>query len=261
MLRPAFLFATLLALAGGLRAEPPLPEPESTLIYQDLVIGSGGSVSASTGDVYIVLGHFLNGSTQSTTWNTLGAELRFTGSASPHTVTFAGTDLGRSYFGYVNNFAWGVLHLTSGQSLTLGDGNAVPGAAFYATRVLLDDGVAQVASIAGNGASIFYDPTDAANAPLLAGAPGGIYALAGGGVLAPVLVDLRIVNEQRVGPGTLRLTCQGVPGRLNTIEASPNLVAPFTALGTVNVDATGNFNFDDPNAGLFTKRFYRLRFP
>lgn len=253
----------LLCLPGlVLAAEPPLARSDSsTLIYQDLVVGGSGAISASSGDVYIVMGAFLNGSTQSATWNTLAAELRFTGSPTAHSFTFAGADLGRTYFGFVNNFAWGTLRLAAGQSLTLGDGNATPGAALYATRVLLEGGLGQVASIAGNGASIYYDPTDALNAPLLSGAPGGVYALSGGGVLAPVIAELQIVNEQRISGTTLRLTCKGVPGRLNLIEASPNLITAFAQIGSVNVDATGNFTFDDPNAGSFTKRFYRVRFP
>lgn len=253
--------AVIASALGQESAPSSFSTDSSTIIYQDLVVGPGGSISATAGDVYIVLGHFTNASTQGTGWNTLSAELRFSGSATAHTFTFAGADLGRSYFGYVGNFAWGTLRLAAGQSLTLGDGNATPGAAFYATRVILEGGLGQVASIAGNGASIYYDPTDAVNAPLLSGAPGGIYPLSGGGVLAPVLAELRIVNEQRLSPTTLRLTCQGVPGRVNVIEASPDLLTAFAQIGTVNVDATGNFLFDDPNAGLFTKRFYRVRFP
>lgn len=233
----------------------------STIFYQDLVVGSNGTISASSGDVYVVFGAFLNASTQGASWNTTAAELSFRGAATAHSFTLAGADLGRSYFGYLNNFAWGTLRLAAGQALTLGDGNGTPGAAFYATRVILEGGVGQVASITGNGASIYYDPTDPANAPLLSGAPAGVYALTGGGVLAPVQAELQVVNEQRVSASTVRLTCKGVPGRTNVIEASPNLVTAFASIGSVNVDATGNFTFDDVNAGSFTKRFYRVRFP
>ena len=42
----------------------------------------------------------------------------------------AGADMGQLLAGYNNNFAWGTLDLT-GQTLTLSDGNAVPGGALY----------------------------------------------------------------------------------------------------------------------------------
>lgn len=242
---------------------PALVEPDSsTNIFIDLTIGSNGYISAGTGDVYVVTGNFSNASTQSTLWNTLNAEVSFKGGTGPHLFTFAGEDLGPSYFGYANNFAWGTLRLAAGQALTLSDGNGTAGAAFYATRVILEGGIAQVANIAGNGASIYYDPTDPANMPLFAGAPGGLYPLSGGGVLSPVVAALQIVSEARISASTLRLTCIGVPGRVNRIQASPDLATgSFADIGGVLVDATGNFLFDDPNASGFTQRFYRVAFP
>ena len=41
-----------------------------------------------------------------------------------------------------------------------------------------------------------------------------------------------------------------------TIEASINLVT-FTTVGSVTADAMGFFQFEDMNAGLFQRRFYR----
>ena len=240
----------------------PVEPDSSTNVFADLTVGANGYINASAGDVYAVTGNFTNASTQSAFWHTLNAEISFKGGAGPHVFTFAGGDLGPSYYGYVNNFAWGTLRLAAGQALALGDGNGTPGAAFYVTRVILEGGIAEVASITGNGASIYYDPTDPVNLPLLGSAPGGIYPLSGGGVLSPVVAALQIVSEARISASTLRLTCIGVPGRVNRIQASPDLATgTFVDIGGVVVDATGNFLFDDPNAGAFTQRFYRVAFP
>ncbi len=234
----------------------------STNIFTDLNIGSGGYLIGTAGDVFVVLGNFTNASTQNLLWSTGAAEISFKGGAAPHLITFAGTDLGPSYFGFVNNFAVGTLRLAPGQALTLGDGNATPGAALYATRVILEGGLGQVASITGNGASIYYDPTDAANAGLLAGAPGGVYPLAGGGVLAPVGAALQIITESKLANGHISIQGLGVPLRTNTLQASPDLKTSFfAAIGTVVPAADGTFTFDDPNASLFPQRFYRLAFP
>jgi hypothetical protein len=48
---------------------------------------------------------------------------------------------------------------------------------------------------------------------------------------------------------------------LNTIQASPDLITPFTNLASVMADVTGAFQYEDTNAGNFPKRFYRLSLP
>jgi len=54
----------------------------------------------------------------------------------------------------------------------------------------------------------------------------------------------------------------GVPGAINHIEASPDLsLGSFTNIGTVVPDANALFEFEDPDAPLFSRRFYRLSFP
>lgn len=232
----------------------------STITFQDLTVGSNGYLQASAGDVYSVGGSFLNASTQALLWSTSQAEISFrAGGSGTHSFTFAGADVGPSYFGFQTNYVWATLRVAPGQSLTLGDGNATPGAAFYVGRVILEGGIGQAASITGNGCSIFYDPSDAANIPLRAGAPGGIYNLAGGGVLAPVQAVLAITNATRLNPTTFRLTGLAVPLRTNTIEASTDLNT-WTGIGTVVPNAAGAFTFDDLNAGSFPKRFYRVSF-
>jgi hypothetical protein len=51
----------------------------STSIFTNATIGTSGTIQASTGDVYQVSGNLTNNSAQGSTWNTLGAELEFTG--------------------------------------------------------------------------------------------------------------------------------------------------------------------------------------
>ncbi len=229
----------------------------STNVFTDLIVGSGGYLTGSTGDTFVVSGDFLNASAQGALWSTTLSELRFQAGVAAHQVTFAGADMGPSYFGYQNNFAWGTLHLTSGQALMLGDGNATPGAAMYVTKLVLDGGLGQIARITGNGANIYYDPTNAANAYLNA----QTYPLAGGGAIIPVIAVLQIVTESKAAGG-VTLTCKGVPSRLHTVQASPNLAsATFAPIGTATADASGNLGFTDPAAGGFTQRFYRLVFP
>lgn len=236
----------------------------STNLFTDLTIGPSGYLSGGAGDVWIISGNFTNNSTRTTLWNTGASELDFNSNANPHSFALAGAALGASYFGYVNNFAWGIFRLRSGQSLSLSDGNGTTGAAFYAIRVVLDNGTAQVRSITGNGFSIYYDPTDAANNYLLTGAPNGIYNLAGGGVLAPVVAVLQITSITRASTQHVVLQCLGVPNRVNHVEFSPDLSAgSFQTLpnGSVSVGPTGNFSLDDAGAVGQSRRFYRIAFP
>jgi hypothetical protein len=117
----------------------------------------------------------------SDSWETRFAELIFEGGGG-HTLSYTGEDLGASYTGYQDNFAWDALRLSAGDSLTLADGDAAPGGALYVTLLDLDGGLGQIASLVGNGMSLYYDPSDAGNAYL----DGQRYSLAGGGVVAPV---------------------------------------------------------------------------
>ena len=54
----------------------------STNYFTDLVVGPSGSISAASGDQYLVGGNFTNNSTQTGTWNTSGALLGFQGGVS-----------------------------------------------------------------------------------------------------------------------------------------------------------------------------------
>jgi hypothetical protein len=189
-------------------------------------------------------------------WSTPSCELQFKGGTF-HIFALAGVDLGPSHFGYLNNFSFGTFRLGSGHSLILSDGNLVPGVAIYVSTLVLEGGVAQIGSITGNGFFLYYDPTVAANAYLNA----QTFPLAGGGAVQPVIATLKIVSTARLANQHIMITGLGVPNRLNTIQASPDLIQPFVAIGTALADAAGNFTFDDANAGSFTERFYRASFP
>ena len=100
--------------------------------------------------------------------------MNFSGGGS-HTYAAAGSDLGISFNGYEDNFAWGKLVLGAGQSLNL-EGDAV-----YVRALELAGGLAQISSITGNG-NIYYDLSEPANAYL----GGKNYQLSGGGMIAAV---------------------------------------------------------------------------
>ncbi|HZJ14881.1 MAG TPA: hypothetical protein VFD27_07520, partial [Chthoniobacteraceae bacterium] len=75
-------------------------------------------------------------------------------------------------------------------------------------------------------------------------------------------VRLEIFSITRDLDGHTVLDGLGVPGAINHIEASPDLsLGSFTNIGTVVPDANALFEFEDPDAPLFSRRFYRLSFP
>ena len=98
------------------------------------------------------------------------------------------------------------------------------------------------------------DSPQVPNAPRGDGADIGAYE-------APPLPPIEIVSITQLPNTDILLICKGVPNFAHHIEASPDLIAPFASIGTVVADSNGNFQFEDPNAGLFEQRFYRLTFP
>ena len=147
--------------------------------FTDLIVNPLGYLVGGDGDYFYISGNFENHSEQNLLWNTMAADLAFTGGSS-HNFDLAGADLGPN--GYANNFAWSTLNIT-GNSLHLFDGNSTPGAALYVYELL-------GAVISGNTITnilgspdlfLYYDPNDPDNAYL-----GGLtYALQGGGLLGP----------------------------------------------------------------------------
>jgi len=151
--------------------------------FNDIVLGESGSLIGGAGDRFFVANDLLSVSFMDTMWSTGEAELILQSSADhSHTLQYTGADRGSDYAGYLDNFAWGAFELAAGESLVLLDGDTAVGGALYTRDLRLGGGLAQIASIIGNGLSLYYDPLRAANAYL----GGQTYALSGGGSLAPV---------------------------------------------------------------------------
>ena len=177
--------------------------------FIDITVGTTGSFIGGEGDRFLVAGDFDNASEASTVWGTTEAELVFP--AAAHTLELPGADMGTTYAGMDDNFAWGILRLAENGSLTLADGNSTGGGAIYVTTLILEDGLSQVASITGNGFSIYYDPASPNNAYLDA----RTFDLTGGGQIAPF----------SSGPTTL--TWDGTdPGDWTGAHWNPGPVAP-----------------------------------
>jgi hypothetical protein len=153
----------------------------ATQNFQDLTISSTGALVGGEGDVFSIAGNLLNKSTQREAWDTRYAEIKLIGGHT-HTLAWSGADLGADMSGFDNNFAIGTLLVASGDSLTLEDGDANPGAAIYVTTLDFAGGLAQIASVVGNGVNIDYDPSQPGNAYL----QGATYSLQGGGVIQAV---------------------------------------------------------------------------
>ncbi len=131
----------------------------STNQFTNLSVGSNGYITGGVGDQFIVSGDFNNASTQASQWNTADADLIFSGPVgTQHTMGLAGVDKGVTSAGSANNFAWGSMTLNSGNQLNLVDGNTTPGAALYASRLILPDGLSQLKVINSNY-NVYYDPT------------------------------------------------------------------------------------------------------
>lgn len=77
--------------------------------------------------------------------------------------------------------------------------------------------------------------------------------------VAPVF---KVTSITHLTNGHILLQCLGVPSHVNYIEASPNLnPGSFSTLGSATANASGVFQFEDVNAGSFTRRFYRVAVP
>ncbi len=147
----------------------------------DWIIGAGGAVSASPGDLYRAGKGFYNSSTQNTVWDTTPATLEFftpaTNTTGNHEFTYAGLNLGSSYSGFTNNFAWNSVVVQSGNQLINTNSSAL-----YTRGLTLGGGISQISTFSGNMA-IYYDIANPGNAYLA----GGFYSFGSGtGFVAPV---------------------------------------------------------------------------
>ncbi|HSZ59597.1 MAG TPA: choice-of-anchor tandem repeat NxxGxxAF-containing protein, partial [Tepidisphaeraceae bacterium] len=179
----------------------------ATNYFADLSLGPQGVLLGGPGDHFIVNGDFVSSSTQNVAWNTAQAMIEFTGGGN-HAFSLSGVDQGRNYTGFAENFSWGILQVDSGNSLTLEPIGS--NSALYVSALVLADGSNQISEISGNGADIYYDPGNPANAYLA----GQSYSLSGGGEIAPVpepagwlpvaLAGILLASLRRQGTRALR---------------------------------------------------------
>jgi hypothetical protein len=144
----------------------------STNEFQTLNIGPSGYLEGTAGDIFDLLGNFVNLSTENTLWDTSASELVFTG-GGVHTFDLAG----QSGAGFGDNFAWGALQIDPGNTLDLaaGSGNALYVGSLSGLVIAGDT----ITNLDGSpGLFIYYNPADN---PSLS----GDYSLTGGGELAP----------------------------------------------------------------------------
>lgn len=148
----------------------------STQVFASLNIGSSGYLQGGASDVFDVLDNLVNDSTQNSLWSTGLSTLEFSGSSgAAHEAALAGL----SGAGFGNNFSWGTLALSAGNSLdlTAGSGNAL-----YVDYLDLQGGSGQLSDlIASTGVTLYYNVNDPRNAYLF----GSSYQLDGGGALDP----------------------------------------------------------------------------
>jgi len=71
----------------------------------------------------------------------------------------------------------------------------------------------------------------------------------------------QIISTSRLSDGEMSFNCSGVPNATNRVEAAADLLGGFTTFLSVNVDSTGRFQFTDPAAVSFGRRFYRVTYP
>ncbi|WP_082880150.1 autotransporter outer membrane beta-barrel domain-containing protein [Methylomonas methanica] len=208
---------TSVAFTGNFTNNGRYESDPSTNQFNNLSIGSSGYLVGGAGDVFIVTGDFNNASTQNALWNTANADLVFSGpSATQHAMSLTGSDQGQTTAGSVNNFAWGSVTVASGNGLQLVDGNSTPGAALYASRLVLTDGVSQLSSISSDY-NIYIDPTLPENQYLL----GAIRSFGGGrGQLAPW--SLQPFAEETTTAPELTFNQQTFAPALNEACATPS---------------------------------------
>ncbi|WP_081607986.1 autotransporter family protein [Methylomonas sp. MK1] len=208
---------TSVAFTGNFTNNGRYESDPSTNQFNNLSIGSSGYLVGGAGDVFIVTGDFNNASTQNTLWNTANADLVFSGpNATQHAMSLTGSDQGQTTSGAINNFAWGSVTVASGNGLQLIDGNSTPGAALYASRLVLADGVNQLSNISSDY-NIYVDPNLPENQYLL----GAIRSFGGGrGQLAPW--SLQPFAEETTTAPELTFNQQTFAPALNEACATPS---------------------------------------
>ncbi|MDQ6911518.1 MAG: DUF4394 domain-containing protein [Verrucomicrobiota bacterium] len=80
------------------------------------------------------------------------------------------------------------------------------------------------------------------------------------GLLPITVYPFRITSVTVQTNGAI-LTGKGIPGQTAYVQASPDLVTPFSDIGLNVADSAGIITFPAPHAAGLPKRFYRLRYP
>jgi hypothetical protein len=193
--------ATTITFAGTYTENGTFISDPADNFFSSVMIGEQGAWVGGVGDRFFVSGDLISRSGNKSGWQTSDAQLSLIGGIE-HLLSVAGVDRGRSFDGYIDNFAWGALVVGAGDRLKLEDANGEDGGALYVHSLLLAGGLDQISNITGDGLSIYYDLREPANAFL----GGQSYALAGGGQIAPVpepaagmlgLVGLTLLNRRR----------------------------------------------------------------
>jgi hypothetical protein len=72
-------------------------------------------------------------------------------------------------------------------------------------------------------------------------------------------VPLKILSITRLTSGHIFLQGVGVPNGSYTMQAAPDLNP--SGFGPITVSASGQWQYEDMDAGSFPERFYRLSYP
>ena len=75
------------------------------------------------------------------------------------------------------------------------------------------------------------------------------------------IAGLQITSLGKEADGKFSISGVGAPFSSIDIQMSPDLIVPFATIGSVDADATGAFEYQDPNAATVTRRFYRAVYP
>jgi hypothetical protein len=196
---------------GGFVNNGTLITDPNVINFTDFTNNDPASVIAFADDEFIVSNDVLGDTSNNLVWDTDEAILRYVaGVDSAHTMQLYGIDLGASVAGLVNNFAWGTVDLTSGQTVSLEDIKADgESGALYLDTILLADFAADIIdgvldAIIGNGLNVYYNALAAGNGFL-----GGLnYDLQGGGQLIAFLGETATIAE----PSSIALFLAGLLG-------------------------------------------------
>ncbi len=134
-----------------------LTEGSLLSIAKDFELKKDSVVLGGVGDVYQIGEDFKIGIEMATDFDLSEVTVSFVGPiGTKHKLQVRGLDVGADPDGYSDNYAFGGLHLGTGQTLELDD-KVGGGGALYIGAVILDDGISQLANIGGDPVILYYD--------------------------------------------------------------------------------------------------------